>query len=189
LALDGGNISAINSAVLRSKLLQIASGAVYANDKYALLDEGRYELAATLVEEHLPKHSLVFFVWMHQRDMLAKQMLEKGISFGIIDGSVSINQRQRLVEDYQAGKINTLLLHPKTAAHGLTLTRGTRTIWVSPIYEADVLEQGIHRIYRTGQTEKTETLMIEAVNTCERKVFERREHKGENMDTFRNMLT
>lgn len=171
----------------RSPLIVHNSGAVYREDHdYSVLDTARYELVLDLVEQ-VP-HSVVFFNWRHVREELEKAAFRRGLSFAAIDGTVSQALRESYVAQFQAGFLQTLFLHPKTGAHGLTLTRGTRTIWVSPIYEPDFLEQGKHRIYRGGQTHKTETLLIEAAHTVERLVYQRLNDKGARMDDLLTMI-
>ena len=64
-----------------------------------------------------------------------------------------------------------LLAHPQSAAHGLTLTKGTSTIWASPTYNLEHFIQGNKRIYRAGQTEKTETVVVIAPGTIEEHIF------------------
>ena len=119
--------------------LQIASGSVYGEKRTNLLDTKRYELVLDLIEQR--EHSVVFFVWTHQKEELERLARARKISFATIDGSVSIKKRNQIVKAYQNGFFKTLFLHPKTGAHGITLTRGTSTIWVSPIYEADFMKR------------------------------------------------
>jgi len=180
IELNKKKVTAVNAAAIRTKLLQIASGAVYSEEnKYILVDKGRYELALDLVEQ--VKHSIVFFNWKHQRDELTKEASKRGISYEVIDGNVPIKRRKEIITEYQAGNYQTLFLHPKTGAHGLTLTKGTRAIWTSPIYEADFLKQGRHRIWRGGQTKKTETVMLVARGTVEEAVYDRLNDKTTRM--------
>ncbi len=164
------------------------SGAVYsgAEGEYEIIDTTRYELITDLVEER--EHSVVFFNWRHQRDQLCKTFEARSMSFALIDGSVAARDRDRIVEDYQAGKYRTILLHPKTGAHGLTLTRGTTTILSSPIYEADLLKQGIHRIYRGMQDKITNTILVQAKNTVEEAVYARLNGKYERMSDLLDLL-
>jgi len=186
LELKGTAVVAVNQAVMRTKLLQIAAGVVYAEDGPVVLDTGRAELVINLVEKR--KHSVVFFNWKHQKAQLVEEATKRGITFEVIDGSVDNNRRAEIVEAYQAGFFQTLFLHPKTGAHGLTLTKGTATIWVSPIYEPDYLKQGKHRIYRGGQTENTETILIEAENTVEQRVYEILDGKTKGMESLLDLL-
>lgn len=187
LAFKESTVTAVHAASLRTKLLQIASGAVYSSDdQYEVIDRGRYELIAELVDER--KHSLVFFNWRHQRDELSKEFAKAGFDFAVIDGTVSDRTRDLIVRDFQAGRYKTLLLHPRTGAHGLTLTRATTTIISSPIYEADLLKQAIHRTYRGGQTERTSTILIQARGTVESQVYDRLAEKESRMTDLLTLI-
>lgn len=184
---SGESINSVHAAALRTKLLQLCSGAVYTGDgEYALLDTYRYEMIADLVEE-VP-HSVVFFNWRHQRDELMRQFDKRGFYYDVIDGSVKDTERTEIVMAYQRGQYDTLLIHPKTGAHGLTLTRGTRSILASPMYEADYFKQTIHRIYRGGQTQVTNTLCVGAKDTVEMLVYEKLHNKKGRMDNFLRLV-
>lgn len=186
---DGAVANAVHAASLRNKLLQIASGAVYANSddpdsKYQLVDIARYELACDIIEES--PHSVVFFNWTHQRDFMLKELEKRDLSVALIDGSVPDRKRAQIVADYQDGKYRTILLHPRTGAHGLTLTRGDTTIFTSPIYEVDLMEQGIARIWRGAQDKETRTIFLRAKRTVEEtKVYPR---LFEKLDAMNELL-
>jgi len=187
VTLNNEVVTAVNAAVLRNKLLQCCSGAVYSSEnKYVVIDHGRYELIADLIEEHA--HSVTFFMWRHQKELIAKQLQKRSISYAIIDGSTPVSKRTKIVDDYQKGLFQTLLLHPQTGAHGLTLTKGTRTIFSSPIYQADFFKQAKHRTWRGGQTKKTETILVEASSTIEKSVYERLDEKTTRMISLLDIL-
>jgi len=187
LQLKKEKVDAVNAAVLRNKLLQLASGAVYTSEnKYEVVDASRYELITDLIEAR--KHSICFYNWRHQKEQLLNFAKKRGIEYAFIDGTVSDKRRETIIKAYQAGFFQTLFLHPQTGAHGLTLTKGTATIWSSPIYQADFLKQGFHRIVRGGQTLKTETLLIEAVGTVEHAVYDRLNQKTKRMVNLLEML-
>jgi SNF2 family DNA or RNA helicase len=165
------NILAINAAAVATKLLQVASGAVYDGmGGYQVIDTARYEMILDLVEQR--KHSLVFFLWKHQRDALLKEAEKRGISFAVIDGNTSDRDRDEIIQGYQAGVYQTIFAHPKSAAHGLTLTKGTATIWASPTYDLEIFKQGSKRQHRLGQTQKTETIVLLAKDTIEQRVYD-----------------
>ena len=173
---NGKAVDAINGAAVLTKLLQIASGAVYTADgTYGLVDTGRYELVADLADAR--KHSIVFFLWEHQRDQLIKEFNSRGLTHVVIDGSTSNKGRQEAVKHFQAGFYRVLLAHPQSAGHGLTLTKGTATIWASPTYNLEHWLQGNRRIYRAGQTAKTETIVVVAPGTIEDRVSQRLQEK------------
>jgi len=183
-------ISAVHAASIRTKILQIASGALYTGAEdggYEVVDRQRYELIAEIVAERA--HSLVFFNWRHQRDELVTEFKKAGITYAVIDGSVTAHgAREAVVADYQAGKYQTLLLHPRTGAHGLTLTCGTTTIIASPIYEADLLQQAIARIHRGGQTKVTNTILVRAEGTVEELVYDKLFGKEARMGDLLGLL-
>lgn len=200
--LDSGRIvSSVNAAGVMTKLLQIASGATYSDEGtgntllqtkamdalgYAPIDSGRYELVADLVEQR--DHSVVFFNWAHQRDLLVKEFKKRDITYAVIDGNTSDKARKEAVDHFQAGFYRVLLAHPQSAAHGLTLTKGTTTIWASPTYNLEHFLQGNRRIYRAGQTQKTETIMVLAPGTVEDKVFQSLQEKDARQGNMLDLL-
>jgi SNF2 family DNA or RNA helicase len=193
LELEEADVVGINAAVVATKLLQISSGAVYGSgtgdDKpTAVFDTTRYDLVADLVAQR--DHSIVFFLWKHQRDELIRALERVGIDeYAILDGSVKQKDRVQIIRDYQAGAYKTLLLHPKTAAHGITLTRARTTIWPSPTHDAEWFKQAIHRMLRAGQDKKTETILISARGTRDERVYDRMFEKGKRMATLLEVLT
>lgn len=186
-ALPTGTISAINAAAVVTKLLQIASGAVYeAPDRYHVVDPGRYELIVDLAQER--EHCIVFFLWKHQRDLLIQEASKRDMSYAVIDGTVPERERTEIVDRFQKGLYKVIFAHPQSAAHGLTLTKGTSTIWASPTYNLEHFQQGNRRIYRAGQTKKTETIVVIAENTCEQKVYEALQNKNVRMDSLLEIM-
>jgi SNF2 family DNA or RNA helicase len=181
-------ITAANAATVATKLLQIASGAVYDEEgKWHLIDHERYELIMDLVEAR--KHCVVFFLWQHQKECLINEAKKRGITFGVLDGTItSDREREEAVTYFQNGLYRVIFAHPASAAHGLTLTRGTSTIWSSPTYNLEHFLQGVKRIHRTGQTQKTETVTVVAQGTLETKVVEALEAKRLNMENLLSLL-
>lgn len=168
--LKTGQVTAVNAAALSTKLLQIASGAVYdEHGNYHVISRDRYEMVADLIEAR--QNTVVFFLWTHQRDLLIEEMKKRKLTYMVIDGSVSDKKRLENVQMYEAGMFRTCFLHPKSAAHGLTLVRGKATIWPSPTHDLAWYLQGNARIARTGQTEETETISVIAEGTYEEKVY------------------
>lgn len=187
LELKEGGISAFNASVVANKLLQLASGAVYDDQGIVqLYDTARYELVLDLAEQR--NQCVVAFNWRHQRDHLTALAEQRGITYGIIDGSVSAGRRTQIVEHFQAGLIRMIFAHPASAGHGLTLTRGRATIWASPVYNAEHFVQFNKRIYRIGQHHRTETILVVAEDTIDIEVAKRLMGKVEKMDDLLDML-
>lgn len=186
--LESGEVTAVNAAVLLQKLLQVASGAVY--DEFGeahLINDTRYELVMDLVDER--DHSIVVFNWRHQRDRMIEFATTRKYSFAVIDGSVtSGDRRAQIVQEFQKGQYKCLFIHPQSAGHGLTLTKGCATIWASPTYNAEYFEQVNARIHRGGQTRVTETIMISADDTLDGDVYKSLMLKRLNMHNLLEIL-
>jgi SNF2 family DNA or RNA helicase len=176
-------ITAVNAAVLAQKLLQAASGAVYNDDGgYSYLANDRYDLALDLVEAR--DHTVVFYQWEHQLNELVKEAKARKIPHTTWNPD-----HPESATDFQAGKYQVLFAHPASAGHGLTLTKGTATIWVSPTYNLEHFLQGLKRIHRIGQSKKTETIVIIAEGTIDEKVYAALEAKKINMAALLAELT
>ena len=180
-------VTAINAAAVTTKLLQIASGAVYESpNKYHVVDTGRYELVMDLVAER--KHPIVFFLWKHQRDELTRIAEKQGMRYCVIDGNATDKERTEMMAAYQNGMYDVAFCHPQSAAHGLTFTRGNSIIWPSPTYNLEWFVQGNRRQARIGQKEKTEVITLIAPNTIETKVYARCMEKNARMGNLLSLF-
>jgi len=173
LELENGEVEAVHAASLMGKLQQIASGSVYGVSKSAFeLNAERYELIASLCAER--DHSLVAFQWRHQRDGITQALERAGVdTFAVIDGETKDREVNDIVTRFQAGEYQTLLIHPQSAGHGLTLTRANTLIWASPTPNAELFEQANRRIYRTGQQRRTETIVIAGESTVDERILDK----------------
>lgn len=181
-------VSAVNAAALLTKLLQISSGAVYAPDGTVVeVDTQRSDLIAALCAER--EHTLVAFQWKHQKESLLRSLESEGISkdeIAIIDGSST--KTSQIVDAFQAGKYRVLLAHPKSASHGLTLTRGTTTIWAAPTPELERFLQFNRRIYRAGQKKRTEFIFVKAEGTADERMYDRLIQKASAQEDLLTIL-
>ena len=180
-------INAVHAGVLTKKLLQLCTGAVYdENNNVVGFHEERYNLVMDLVEQR--SHSLVAFNWTHERDYLIQQAEKRKIKYAVIDGSVSAKVRKDVVDRMQAGQLQVVFAHPQSAGHGLTLTTATSVIWCSPTYNAEHYQQFNRRIYRAGQTKRTEVIHIAADNTWETDVYKKLNGKLGRMENLLSIL-
>jgi len=182
-----GTVNAVHAAARVKKLLQLVTGAVYDEDGVVqFVHQERYDIVMTLVGQRA--HSLVAFNWKHERDALVELAQKEGFTYEIIDGSVPAERRKDIVSRYQAGQIKVLFCHPQSAGHGLTLTKASTVIWCSPTYNAEHYQQFNQRIYRAGQTQKTETILIQARGTWEPEVYKKLNTKLGRMENLLHIL-
>ena len=185
---NSGTINAVHAGARVKKLLQLVSGGVYDEDgNVQYLHQERYDIVMQLVASR--KHSIVAFNWKHERDALIEIAEKQNITYELIDGSVPAHKRKDIVERFQAGHIQVLFCHPQSAGHGLTLTKATTAIWCSPTYNAEHFQQFNKRIYRAGQKNKTETILIAAQKTWEEDVYKKLDSKLGKMENLLHILT
>ena len=183
-----GTINAVHAGARVKKLLQLVSGGVYDEDgNVQYLHQERYDIVMQLVSTRA--HSIVAFNWKHERDALIALAEKQNITYDLIDGSVPAHKRSDIVERFQAGQIQVLFCHPQSAGHGLTLTKATAAIWCSPTYNAEHFQQFNKRIHRSGQKEKTETILIAAHKTWEEDVYTKLNTKLGKMENLLHILT
>lgn len=176
------SVTAINGAVLATKLLQAASGAVYDDSgSYSAIANDRYELVLDLVEERA--HTIVFYQWDHQLHELVAEAKKRKLAYEVWNPD-----KPGIETKFQAGEFQVLFAHPASAGHGLTLTRGTATIWASPTYNLEHFLQGLKRVHRIGQTERTETIVVVAEGTIDEKVWDALQGKKVRMDALFDAL-
>jgi SNF2 family DNA or RNA helicase len=150
---DGEEISAVNAAVQINKLLQIAGGAVYTDTGEVLEFDVSHRL--NVVQEVIEESShkvLVFIPFTHTIELLQKYLNKHNITCDVINGKVSVNQRADIVKRFQEqDEPKVLLIQPKAASHGLTLTAANTIIWYAPCTSVETYLQANARIDRPGQ--------------------------------------
>lgn len=184
---DKATINAVHAGAKVKKLLQMCTGALYDNEGNIVgVHEDRYNLVLELVQQR--PHSLVAFNWTHERDHMVQECEKRKIKYGVIDGSTPGHKRNDIVDRIQAGQLQVVFCHPQSAGHGLTMTTATSVIWASPTYNAEHYQQFNRRIYRAGQTKRTEVIRIAAEGTWEPDVYAKLEGKLGRMEELLTIL-
>jgi SNF2 family DNA or RNA helicase len=76
------------------------------------------------------------------------------------------------VEDWNAGQVELLLLHPKSAGHGLNLQfGGARIAWLSLPWSLELYEQTIGRLHRSGQTQEVWNYVLLTNKTVDERIW------------------
>jgi SNF2 family DNA or RNA helicase len=76
------------------------------------------------------------------------------------------------IERWNKGEIEMLLIHPKSAGHGLNLQHGgNRIIWVSLPWSLELFEQTVGRLHRSGQRHDVWCYLLISRNTVDERVW------------------
>jgi SNF2 family DNA or RNA helicase len=150
---SGEEVSAVNAATRLNKLLQISGGAVYTDTGEVLEFDvsNRLNVVLEVIEEASQK-VLVFVPFTHTIELLRARLEKEGISCDVINGQVPVNKRSEIVNKFQSHPDpRVLLIQPKAASHGLTLTAADTIIWYAPTTSVETYLQANARIDRAGQ--------------------------------------
>lgn len=135
-------IDAVNAASLSNKLLQMASGAVYDEEKKAhQVHDKKLDALEDLIEGANGKPVLVAYWFKSDLERIMNRFEVREI------------KTSQDITDWNEGKIPVALIHPASAGHGLNLQQGGSTlIWYSLTWSLELYQQTNARLYRQGQT-------------------------------------
>lgn len=136
------DITALNAASVTNKLLQLANGGIYDEDKnFHKIHDRKLEALSDLVEEAQGENILVFYSFISDLDRLQKKFPDAVK----LEGSEDI-------KNWNEGKIKILLAHPASAGHGLNLQDGGSIIvWFGLNWSLELYQQANARLQRQGQ--------------------------------------
>jgi hypothetical protein len=120
---------------------------------------------------------------MHDRNCLIFYLFEeeKQQIIDALGDDYSLITDADAVRDWNAGKIRNLILHPRSASHGLNLARGGHTIiCYSPIWSNDMFKQLIARLWRRGQKHAVDVFTLVCNDSVDLIKLDRIEEKEEN---------
>ncbi|KGF33225.1 DEAD/DEAH box helicase [Peptoniphilus lacrimalis DNF00528] len=168
LKLEDEEIDAVNAAALSNKLLQMASGAVYNDDKESIhIHDRKIDALEDLIEGANGKPVLIAY-W-YKSDL--KRIKDK---FDVKELKTSGD-----FKEWNQGKIPVAIIHPASAGHGLNLQAGGSTlIWFSLTWSLELYEQTNARLYRQGQKETVVIHHILAKGTIDEDVMKALENKN-----------
>lgn len=168
-----GDVVAGTAAVLSNKLLQMASGAVYDENKAVrVLHDAKLEALEDVIEAASGNPVLVFYWYQHDLDRLKKRFPKARC----LDNTEDIAAWNR-------GEIPLLLVHPASAGHGLNLQAGGNIIiWFSLTWSLELYEQANARLDRQGQKKSVIAHHLVAAGTMDELVMKALEKKmvGQN---------
>jgi SNF2 family DNA or RNA helicase len=76
------------------------------------------------------------------------------------------------IERWNAGKIELLLVHPKSAGHGLNLQHGgNKIVFVSLPWSLELYEQTVGRLHRGGQTQPVWCYLLLCNKTIDERIW------------------
>jgi len=185
VSFEGEGVEAESAAVLSNKLLQCANGFLYGPEDCDgvkpthWLDRYKIDACAGIASSWRKEGEQVIICYWFGADL---KRLEE------IFGS-DCKVTPETVDKWNSGEQGVLLLHPRSAGHGLNLAAGgRRMLWLGPVWSRDLREQTVARLWRRGQTQPVQVVDILAENSIDQLVVDRVESKEEYERMFKQYL-
>lgn len=143
-------ITAANAAALSNKLLQMANGAVYADDDSVVpVHDQKLEALEDIIESANGKPLLVAYWYKHDLERITALLQKLKVNYARISTPESIEGWNK--QEYAVG-----LIHPASAGHGLNLqVGGSHIVWFGLTWALELYQQTNARLFRQGQKSRT----------------------------------
>ena len=176
------NVTAANAAVLTSKLQQAACGFLYDDDGATVqIHHKKSEwLTAQLAgnpkagnpkagnpKAGNPKAGNRTVIVYQYKEELARLKKLFPDCFEIKD-----------IAAFKRSKSGLLVMHPRSAGHGISLVEASTMIFMGPVWSRDLTRQTIARCYRRGQTSTTTVYTLTGAGTIEESMIDREAGKA-----------
>jgi len=166
---------AANAGVVTGKLQQMSSGFVYdtrttpsdrpgkfTTTKSAVwFSDHKFELLNDLLAEN--QHANTIIAYQYQEELAELQRR--------YPRAVTLDEPDA-IERWNAGKVELLLAHPKSAGHGLNLQfGGCHMVFLSLPWSLELFEQTIGRLHRSGQRHDVWVYVLLTEDTIDERIF------------------
>lgn len=168
-------ISAVNAAALSNKLLQFANGAVYDAEKNVhQIHDLKIDALKEIIEDANGKPILI--AWTYRSDVARlKEALKKYKPREL--------KTDQDIRDWNAGKIQVLMMHPASGGHGLNLQAGGNIItWFGQTWSLELEQQFNARLDRQGQQNVVVINKLCIEGTIDLDVIKAQERKAKGQD-------
>ena len=119
-------------------------------------------------------------------EIIEEKLKEKNIQYFKLTGSTKIDERIKLVDEFNTNPdIKVFLISLKAGGTGLNLTGADMVIHYDPWWNQSAENQATDRAYRIGQKNNVQVYKLITSNSIEEKIYELQQKKAELID---NML-
>lgn len=180
LPYEDADVVAATAAVLSNKLLQMSSGAVYDEERgVKQIHAAKLDALEDIIEAANGKPVMVFYNFKHSLSRIQERFPQTRILRKGKDGNQDI-------ADWNKDQIPLLLLHPKSAGHGLNLQESScqTVVWYDQIWSLEEDQQANARVHRQGQTNRIVVMRLVAEGTMDVDAVEALERKATGQEAL-----
>jgi SNF2 family DNA or RNA helicase len=153
----------LQAIAARSKMKQVTSGFINVEGEPRLVDP-KENPRMDAFKEAIQDIDGQFIVWaMFEQELLQiKTALdEAGFRSALYYGATKTEERERIIDDFQAGKLDVFIGHAAAAGIGITLTAAETALYYSCSYDNELRKQSEDRCHRIGT--KNNVLYIDLI--------------------------
>lgn len=163
----GEKVMAANAAVLSAKLSQMASGALYTDNKHNFIKIHTKKVeTCEYIINNTGSPVLIAYHFQSDKAMLLEHLKKAGIDARAFNGT------PEMIHEWNAGNIPVMLLQPASAGHGLNLQDGGHTlIWYTVPWSLEEYLQTNARLYRQGQQHPVVIHHLLTAGTIDQKIL------------------
>ncbi len=158
IELKNVEITAANAASLSGKLSQMASGAIYDDDKNIIsIHDRKLDALEDIIEAANGNPILVAYWFQHDLERIIERLSKLKLNYSTL-------YKAEDIEKWNKGELQIGLIHPASAGHGLNLQfGGYNLVWFSIPWSLELYQQTNARLYRQGQ--KSNVVVIQHIVT------------------------
>ena len=167
-------IDAINAASLSNKLIQLANGSIYDEDKkFYEVHNKKLDKLEEIIESANGKPVLVAYWFKADKERIEKRFKVKEI------------KTADDIKQWNKGMIDLALIHPASAGHGLNLQSGGSTlVWFSLTWSLELYQQTNARLYRQGQKDTVVIHHLITKNTIDEDIMKSIKRKDKTQEAL-----
>ena len=180
--LPAGMITAENQGARDVKLSQITGGAVLdADGNVHPTGQAKRRRLKHMIAT-LERPLVIFCQFLHELEIVMELVPFERVE--VVQGATRIKDRTRIINAFQAGKIDVLICQIRTAGESIDLTRAATLVMYSMTYSYINFEQVLRRLQRGGQTRAVTAYILYCVSTVDDDKLRLVQQKCETSDTI-----
>lgn len=182
---QSGHIDKLHILALLTRLRQLCCDPRLVYDN---IEESSSKLKAclSLIESLKASNQkvLLFSSFTSMLDMIANELDKAHISYYMLTGRTSKEERRQLVDQFQKDDTQVFLISLKAGGTGLNLTAAQAVIHIDPWWNLSAQNQATDRAHRIGQTQPVGVYKLIMKGSIEEKIQKLQEMKKQLADTF-----
>ena len=154
------------------------------NDLINIVGKGKVKIITDWVVDQVEQcdNLVLFTVRRNMARRISKHLKKAGVDNRVITGELAVEGRQKIVDDFQAGKLPVIIGTIKAMGTGFTLTKASNVAFAQLPWSPGMLDQAEDRLHRIGQLNPVNVWYLMAQDTIE-------EHLASMVNQKRKVVT